>query len=188
MRCRCAVTPLRGGGMKSWTSPTPSGIRNRVIRTLVSGVELLGAPPVGVGRDTEQPPVVGVEDSREDARRVEARTAIPVDRAVGANERDRVQVADQAVFRDRQIAHPWCRSRSNGHGSRGSACVDVERHRVRSSPAYGTRTSLPFDAELSSSSCARRASDSGRRSATIGWILCSRSNSSSAWKSSANQS
>src|SRR5512144_3182225 len=33
---------------------------------------------------------------------------------------------------------------------------------------YGTRTSFPFEADLSSISCARRASASGRRSATTG--------------------
>jgi hypothetical protein len=60
----------------------------------VGEVELLGAPVVAVGRDAEQAAVVGVEDRREDARRVEARAAIPVDRPVGADERDCVQVAD----------------------------------------------------------------------------------------------
>jgi hypothetical protein len=56
--------------------------------------------------DPEQAPVVGVEDRREDARRVEARAAIPVDRRVGADERDRVQVTDQAVLGDGQVARP----------------------------------------------------------------------------------
>ena len=37
--------------------------------------------------------------------------------------------------------------------------------------AQGTSTSFPTDADCSSSSCARRASVSGRRSATTGWIL-----------------
>src|SRR5262249_15327586 len=58
------------------------------------------------------------------------------------------------------------------------------------SPAglYGTSTSFPFDAALSSSSCARRASVKGRRSATTGWILPPRSRSSIARKSSRNHS
>jgi hypothetical protein len=67
----------------------------------VGEVELLGGPAVAVRRDTEQAPAVGVEDRREDARRVEARAAVPVDRPLGADERDGVQVADQAVFGDR---------------------------------------------------------------------------------------
>jgi hypothetical protein len=37
MRWRCAASPVRGGGMKSCTSPTPSGIRKRVMRMFVSG-------------------------------------------------------------------------------------------------------------------------------------------------------
>jgi hypothetical protein len=38
MRWRCAVPPvLGGGGMKFFTSATPSGIRKRVMRMLVSG-------------------------------------------------------------------------------------------------------------------------------------------------------
>ena len=41
-------------------------------------------------RDAEQTPVVGVEDRREDARRIKARAAVPVDRPVGADERDGV--------------------------------------------------------------------------------------------------
>ena len=42
------------------------------------------------------------------------------------------------------------------------------------------RARVSFAAELSSISCARRASDSGKRSATTGWILPARSSSSSA--------
>ena len=33
-------------------------------------------------------PMVGVEDRAEDARRVEARAAVPIDRPVGAHERN----------------------------------------------------------------------------------------------------
>ncbi len=47
--------------------------------------------------------MVGVQDRAEDARRVEARAAVPVDRPVGADERDRVQVADQPVLGDGQV-------------------------------------------------------------------------------------
>ena len=80
----------------------------------VGQVELLGAPAVAVGRDAEQAPAVGVEDRREDARRVEARAAVPVDRPVGADERDGVQVADQAVLGDGQVARPRCPPSSTG--------------------------------------------------------------------------
>ena len=53
------------------------------------------APAVAVGPDAEQAAVVGVKDRREDARRVEPRAAVPVDRPVGADERDGVEVADR---------------------------------------------------------------------------------------------
>jgi len=49
-------------------------------------------------------PAVGGEDRREDARRVKPRAAVLVDRPVGADERDGVEVADQAVFGDGQVA------------------------------------------------------------------------------------
>ena len=137
----------------------------------VGEVELLGAPAVAVGRDAEQAPVVGVEDRREDARRVEARAAVPVDRPVGADERDGVQVADQAVLGDGQVARPRCPPTPSDttcptRSARTSSAISERPRRL-----YGTSTSFPFDAELSSSSCAWRASDSGRRSATTGWIL-----------------
>src|SRR5205085_8037592 len=45
-------------------------------------------------------------------------------------------------------------------------------------PCYGKSTSFPVAAELSSSRCARRASVSGRRTATTGWISPRRSSSS----------
>jgi hypothetical protein len=70
----------------------------------VGEVKLLGAPAVAVRRDAEQASVVGIEDGRKDARRVESRAAVPVDRPVGADERDGVQVADQAMLGDRQVA------------------------------------------------------------------------------------
>ena len=152
----------------------------------VGEVELLGAPAVAVGRDPEQAPVVGVEDRREDARRVEPRAAVPVDRPVGADERDGVQVADQAVLGDGQVARPRCRRAPPDTPASSPARTSAPS--ATSSSAYGTSTSFPFAAELSSSSCAWRASDSGRRSATTGWILPRRSSSSSARKSSWNHS
>jgi hypothetical protein len=50
----------------------------------------------------KQTPTVGIEDRAEDARRVEARAAVPIDRPVSAHERNGVQVADQAVLSDGQ--------------------------------------------------------------------------------------
>ena len=115
------------------------------MRMLVSGVELLGAPALALGGDPEQASAVGVEDRRKDARRVKPRTAVPVDRPVGTDERDGVQVTDQAMLGDRQVARPLCPESSSGRHMRGQASADVERH-------YGTSTSFPLDAELSSSS------------------------------------
>ncbi len=55
------------------------------------------------GRDPVVAALLGVEDRREDAGRVEPRAAEPVDGAVGADERDAVQVADHAVLGDGQV-------------------------------------------------------------------------------------
>src|SRR5262245_52934348 len=44
-----------------------------------------------------------VENRCEDAGRVETRCAVPVDRAVGTDKRDRVEVSDYAMFRDGQV-------------------------------------------------------------------------------------
>ena len=143
----------------------------------VGEVELLGAPAVAVGRDAEQAPAVGVEDRREDARRVEARAAVPVDRPVGADERDGVQVADQAVLGDGQVARPRCatelhRTRPVATGQHG-----------RRAPSASVLVGLRHEHELA---LRRRALEqlvrvarlgSGRRSATTGWILPSRSSS-----------
>ena len=72
-----------------------------------------------------------VEDRREHARRVEAWTAVPVDRPVGADERDGVQVADQAVLGDGQISGSPNATRSladvsrSGRGGRRAPSVSV---------------------------------------------------------------
>ena len=169
----------------------PHAVRHQEARDQHVGVrkvELLRAPAVPVGRDTEQAAAVGVEERREDTRRVETRAAVPVDRSVRPDERDRVQIADQAVLSDRQVARPRCLPHGPGHEPVLSARIGIEHHQRASSSAQGTSTSLPLDAERSSSSWARRASDSGRRSATTGWILSARSSSSRAAKSSRNHS
>ena len=69
----------------------------------VRHVELLRRPLAPDGSDPEEAAALGVEDRSEHARPVEAVGAEPVDRAVGADERGRVQVADDAVLRDRQV-------------------------------------------------------------------------------------
>ena len=55
--------------------------------------------------DAEEAAAVCVEQGGEDARRVEARAAVPVDRAVDGHQRDRVQITDDAVLGDRRVAH-----------------------------------------------------------------------------------
>jgi hypothetical protein len=123
------------------------------------------------GEIRNRPPVVGVEERREDARRVKAWVAVPVDRPVGADEGDGVQVADQAVLGDGQVARPRYLPNSAGHDLPSWTSPALARHRRAFRWAHGTRTGFPTEADCSSSSCARRAWDSGRRSATTGWIL-----------------
>ena len=53
--------------------------------------------------EREGPSAFGIENRREDARRVEVRQAEPVDRPVRPDERHRVEVADDAVLGDRQV-------------------------------------------------------------------------------------
>ena len=145
----------------------------------VGEVELLGAPAVAVGRDAEQAPAVGVEDRREDARRVEARAAVPVDRPVGADERDGVQVADQAVLGDGQVARP----RPTARPALDDACAISDSCRL-------TARARAFPSPPSSR--AARARDARRTAAGArprpGGSCPARSSSSSARKSSRNHS
>ena len=91
----------------------------------VGQVELLSA---SAARRAERPvaAAAGVEKRAEHARRVDARRAVPVDRPLGAHQRDRVQVADHAVLGDREVAarrggpsgrRPHGRGRRPGRGS-----------------------------------------------------------------------
>ena len=97
----------------------------------VGEVELL-RPRAGVrGRDAVAAAAVGVEDRGEDARRVEARAAVPVDRAVGGDERDGVQVADDAVLLDRRVPLAACSRRAYA----ASPSRSPERSIVARSPA-----------------------------------------------------
>jgi hypothetical protein len=70
----------------------------------VREVELLGRPAVCRRGDPVVAAATPVEDRAEHARRVEVGAAVPVDRPVRADQRGRVQVADDPVLGDRQIA------------------------------------------------------------------------------------
>ena len=92
----------------------------------VGEVELLGGVAVGRRRDPVVAALLGVEDGREHARRVEPLGAVPVDRAVGADQGDRVQVADDAVLLDRKVVR-----HASGAGGRAATARDCTRLPVR---------------------------------------------------------
>lgn len=69
----------------------------------VGEVELPGAGR-DLGGQLERPAPLGVEDGPEDAGRIEARAAVPVDGAVRADQGGRTEIADQAVLGDRYVA------------------------------------------------------------------------------------
>ena len=71
----------------------------------VRPVVLLAAETFAGRGDAKPAALLVVEDRGEDAGRVEARKAQPVDRAVHADQRRRPQVADQPVVFDRLIRH-----------------------------------------------------------------------------------
>jgi hypothetical protein len=89
--------------------------------------------------------MVGVEDRAEDAPRVEARAAVPIDRPVGTHERNGVQVADQAVLSDGQVARPRCAPIPGGHEPPSSTSTDVARHQRASSAHFGEWQALGHD-------------------------------------------
>jgi hypothetical protein len=100
---RCIARPRRGHEVLH----LPHAVGHQEARDEDVGIgeiELLGAPAIAVGRDAVHATAIGVEDCPEDARRVEARAAVPVDRPIGADQRDGVQIADQAVLGDGQVA------------------------------------------------------------------------------------
>ena len=71
----------------------------------VGPVELLLGRVLGGGRDGEGAPLLVVQDRPEDAGGVEGGEAVPVDRAVHADEGRRPHVADDAVVLDRLVGH-----------------------------------------------------------------------------------
>ena len=70
----------------------------------VGQVHLLMLPLVEA-RDLEEASFALIENRSEDAWRVKVRKATPVDRTVHAHQRDRMQVADDAIGLDRLIGH-----------------------------------------------------------------------------------
>ena len=66
-----------------------------------AGLVVPGGRMVDVVRREPERPRLAVEQAPEDARRVEAWNAEPVDRAVGRDERTRVAVGQERVVRDR---------------------------------------------------------------------------------------
>src|SRR3712207_7675282 len=75
------------------------------------------------------------EDCAEDAGRVEAGKAEPVDRAVHAAECDGVQVADHAVALDGQVHGRSLRARGSGESAVRSGGADRKSTRLNSSHA-----------------------------------------------------
>src|SRR2546429_5172506 len=137
IRWRWAASPVRGGGMKSCTSPTLGHQEAGDEDIGIGKVELLGAGAVDFGRDAEPTAAVGVEDRGEDARRVEPRAAVPVNRPVSPDERDGVQITDQAMLGDRQVARPLCLSNTSRRDPPYSTGDDVESHQWVSSLLTG---------------------------------------------------
>jgi hypothetical protein len=91
--------------MKSTTSPTPLGAKKARQQHIAVGQVHLLVLGLIEARDLEEASFALIENRGEDAWRVELRKATPVDRTVHAHQRDRVQVADDAVGLDRLIGH-----------------------------------------------------------------------------------
>src|SRR3712207_6800095 len=91
-------------------------------------VELFGRPVCSGRGDSPVAAALLVENRPEQAGGVETWAAVPVDRSLGADERDRVEVAYEAVFGYRQVATRvgrfWCPCAPSGKAG--------VSHRVRS--------------------------------------------------------
>jgi hypothetical protein len=70
----------------------------------IGQVELLGLSVSARRSDAVEAAAVTVEDRTEHRRRIKALWAVPVDRAVGSDERRAVEIADDAVLGHRQIS------------------------------------------------------------------------------------
>ena len=113
----------------------------------VGQVHLLVLGVVEAG-DLEEASFVLVENRGEDAWRVELRQAAPVDRTVHTHQRDRVQVADDAVGLDRLISHFDTRQeRHLGAHSRhsGRESQHMGLPQPRDLVAYPLPDQLPFE-------------------------------------------
>jgi hypothetical protein len=89
----------------------------------VRQVQLLGLPPTVRRPEHEPPAPLRVEQRREHARRVKTRRAIPVDRPVGRDQRDRVEIADHPVLGDRRIG-PRAHNSRNATRRRDAEALD----------------------------------------------------------------
>ena len=89
------------GGMKSMTRTTPSAVSCTVSRISVSA-PIAAARPRDRAGGREPPPTMlrHAEQRREAGGGIEAGQAAPVDRAVAADERRRLQIAEQRVVFD----------------------------------------------------------------------------------------
>ena len=89
----------------------------------VGQVHLLGHRVVTDRGDGEPPALLVVQQGGEHGRRIEARTAEPIHRAVGRDQRRSLEISDQAVLGDRWIAHvrPSIRDAGTGSSRRASA-------------------------------------------------------------------
>jgi hypothetical protein len=129
------LTGVRGRHEVLDLSHAVGGQQPRAEDVRVGQAELPGAPALALGRDPKQAPAVGVEDRRKHARRVEPRAAAPVDRPIGTDKRDRVQVADQAVLGDRQVQR-FVHQRAPARGLRAP---DPRRAHRRPHPVHARR-------------------------------------------------
>ena len=164
MRCRCAAVAAQRRGHE--VLHLPHAVAHQEARDEhvgVGEVELLGAPAVAVGRDPEQARRGRRRGSPR--RRSASRTAgSSTSRSSRRCRRARRCAGRRSCRARRSAGSAPARAAGVGHDLPCAISTDVERHQRASSSAHGTSTSLPFDAELSSSSCAWRASASGRRS------------------------
>src|SRR5262249_3714986 len=88
-------------------------------------------------RDLEAATFALIENRGEDAWRVELRKATPINRTVHAHQRDRVQVADDAVGLDRLIWHFDTCQRAGLNAVRGSFSTFMPRISIQKDRAGG---------------------------------------------------